>query len=95
MLEIWVDLQEEYSTLVCSWCTFDLRRKAREGQYSFVEQDIKQCDELEYLTWVGQTKAHVKKEKGLVALKVSSLSQEVQIIIMNKKTLSDHCQYVH
>ncbi len=49
MLKIQVDLQEEYNILVCARSIAALRRKAKEGQHSFVQQDVKCHDELEYL----------------------------------------------
>ncbi len=78
MLKIQVDLQQEYWILVHARRTADLRRKAKEGQYCFIERDVKCRDELEYLTQHWQTKAHAKKQKGLVLLKVSALSQKDQ-----------------
>ncbi len=76
MLKIWVDLQEEYNILVHARCTANLRRKAKEGQHCFVEQDVECYDKLEYLIWQLQTKAPTKKEKGLVPIKISALSLE-------------------
>ncbi len=78
MLKIQVDLQEEYNILVCARHTANLRRKAKEGQHCFVQQDVKCSDWLEYLTWQLQTKAHAEKQKALVLLKVLALSQKVQ-----------------
>ncbi len=49
MLEIQVDLQEEYYILVCARRSANLKRKAKEGQHLFGEQDIKRRQELEYL----------------------------------------------
>ncbi len=74
MLKIQVDLQEEYNILVYERRTANLRRKAKECQHCFGKQDVKRRQEL--LTWAWQTKAHAKKEKGLVPLKVLALSQE-------------------
>ncbi len=78
VLEIQVDLQEEYYILVCARSTATMRRQAKKGQHCFVEHNIKRCQELEYLIWLLETKACAKKEKGLVPLKVSALSQEDQ-----------------
>ncbi len=55
-----------------------MRRKGKEGQHGFGEQDVKHCQELEYLVWGWQTKARAKKVKGLVPLKVLALSQQDQ-----------------
>ncbi len=78
MLKIQVDLQEEYNILVHARLTANKRRKAKEGQHCFVHWDFKHCDELEYLIWQWQTKAGAKKQKGLILLKVSALSQKDQ-----------------
>ncbi len=95
-LKIQVDLQEEYNILVWARRTANLRRKAKEGQNCFVEWDFNSRDELEYLTWQWQTKAHAKKEKSLVPLKESALSQkDLDIITVNKKALSDNCRRIH
>ncbi len=53
-------------------------KKAKEGQHCFVKQDVERRQELEYLDRLWQTKSCAKKEKGLVLLKVSALSQEDQ-----------------
>ncbi len=78
MLKIQVDLQEKYNILVCARRTANLRRKAKEGQHCFVQQDIKCQNELEYITWQWQTKACVKKDKGMIPMTVLALSQEDQ-----------------
>ncbi len=78
MLEIQVDLQEEYGILCQARRTADQKRKAKQGQHCFVEQDINRCDKLEYLDRSWWTKAQAKKEKGLVPLKILALSQEDQ-----------------
>ncbi len=46
MLKIQVDLQEEYNILVCARRTANLRRKAKEGQHCFVQQDVQCRDKL-------------------------------------------------
>ncbi len=45
-----LDLQEEYGIHFQARRTADPRRKAKEGQHCFVEQDVKHHDVLEYLT---------------------------------------------
>ncbi len=78
MLEIRVDLQTEYGILCRARSTAALRRKAKEGQHCFVTRDVERRDELEYLDRSWRTKARAEKEKGLVPLKVSALSQQDQ-----------------
>ncbi len=78
MLKIQVDLQEEYYILCQTRSTANMRRKAKEDQHCFKEQDVKHRQELEYLVQLCQTKAYAKKENRLVPLKVSVLSHEDQ-----------------
>ncbi len=66
MLEIRVDLREEYNILCQARRTAAPRRQAKEGQHCVVERDIKLHDELEYLDWTWRTKVRAEKEKGLV-----------------------------
>ncbi len=95
MLEIQVDLQEEYGILCQARRTANLRRKAKEGQHCFIEQDVKHCQELEYLVQLWRTKARAKKGRGLVPLTVSALSQQDQDFYHEKKSFSSHHQCAH
>ncbi len=87
MLKIRVDPQEECNILVHAWITATLRRKAKEGQHCFITQDVKCHDKLEYPIQQWQTKAHAKKDKGLILLTVSALSWTDQDFY--------HCQKNH
>ncbi len=78
MLKIQVDLQEEYNILVCARHTADLRRKAKEGQRCFVQQEVKCHEELEYLIQQWHTKACAKQDKGMIPMTVLASSQEHQ-----------------
>ncbi len=87
MLEIRVDLQEEYNILCGARRTAALRRQAKEGQHCFVKQDIKRRDELEYLDRLWQTKVRAEKEKGLVLHAILALSQQDQDYYHEKKNI--------
>ncbi len=76
MLEIQEDLKEEYNVLICARITAAQRRKAKEGQHCFVQQDLKHCDKLEYLIWQRQTQARDKQDKRMILMTVLALSQE-------------------
>ncbi len=87
MLKIRVDIQQEYSILVCARRTANMRRKSKEGQYCFVEQDVECHDKLEYLNWVWLTKACAEKQKWLVPLMVLDLSEEDQDYYHEQKNI--------
>ncbi len=62
-----------------------LRKKANKGHHCFVLQDVQHRDELEYLIQQWQTKRQTKKDKGLVLLTVSTLSQTHKDFYHNQK----------